>query len=423
MVADVRRTYHEMVTQRYPCMQPIDDPTAAAAATSDTDSDDDLPSSQPSSQSDGKSRSAKVVNRVHNIAFRTLSSIYFAWLKQRHEKEHPPQRIAATPRFSQFSQSGRGRGRGGWGRAAGAAPVTAALDRKPDQSRELRSSDVADLLPALRAELDLRFPGNENRTARTKAYAGVLRTMNQYVQSAEVEWSSITASYFFAKDDPQTNYVKWAKELFAILKTSDRASSIVGKLLQLQSPCATTAISASSSSSTGAAAAAATAATTVRLKAAANGSAAAASIPINAAGTGRDLAVQFSDFIAKSDHYDVLIVDEAQDLNGCDWDLVLRQQVPKLIIGDPHQAIYGFRGAVGIPEPPVFVPTKTLYLRETFRFGAEIATIANSILQLSGERQRLLGSSLPEKVRLRIAHATFWSLAVSAAVLIARFHL
>ncbi len=92
-------------------------------------------------------------------------------------------------------------------------------------------------------------------------------------------------------------------------------------------------------------------------------------------------ALQFSGFISDKE-YDVIMVDEAQDLNACDWDLILRQNCPKIIIGDPHQAIYQFRNAIGIPPPEIFKPTKTLFLRQSFRFGAEIASAAHSILGL-----------------------------------------
>ncbi len=93
--------------------------------------------------------------------------------------------------------------------------------------------------------------------------------------------------------------------------------------------------------------------------------------------------------------YDVIMVDEAQDLNECNFDLMQMQQCPKIIVADAHQAIYQFRNAHGIPA--WFKPTYTMPLRQSFRFGAEIASAAQLVLSLNGERNRILGSPLPTK--------------------------
>ena len=44
--------------------------------------------------------------------------------------------------------------------------------------------------------------------------------------------------------------------------------------------------------------------------------------------------------------YDVLLWDEAQDMNPAMLDVFLKQFKPKLVVGDSHQQIYRFRGAV-----------------------------------------------------------------------------
>lgn len=43
--------------------------------------------------------------------------------------------------------------------------------------------------------------------------------------------------------------------------------------------------------------------------------------------------------------YQVLCVDEAQDLNRCQQEAILRMGVRIVLVGDPNQSIYGFRGA------------------------------------------------------------------------------
>jgi len=84
--------------------------------------------------------------------------------------------------------------------------------------------------------------------------------------------------------------------------------------------------------------------------------------------------------------YDVLLLDEAQDMNPAMLDICLSQKKPKIIVGDTHQQIYAFRGAVDALETVVkdpklqAVPKHTLYLTQSFRFGPEIAFIANSCL-------------------------------------------
>lgn len=48
------------------------------------------------------------------------------------------------------------------------------------------------------------------------------------------------------------------------------------------------------------------------------------------------------------DHYNYVFVDEAQDLNSIQHEILARLMGPKcrlVAVGDPHQAIYGFRGA------------------------------------------------------------------------------
>ena len=77
----------------------------------------------------------------------------------------------------------------------------------------------------------------------------------------------------------------------------------------------------------------------------------------------------------------VLIADEAQDLNDCQLQWLIDQQIPLHFIGDAAQEIYQFRGshnALGkIP-----VNTTTYRLRTTFRFGPEIADVINIIGRL-----------------------------------------
>ncbi|KAM4747278.1 F-box DNA helicase 1 [Rhinophrynus dorsalis] len=78
--------------------------------------------------------------------------------------------------------------------------------------------------------------------------------------------------------------------------------------------------------------------------------------------------------------YDAIFVDEAQDCTPAIMEVVLSQPCGKIFVGDPHQQIYTFRGAVNalfeVPHTHIF------YLTQSFRFGAEIAYVGATILDV-----------------------------------------
>lgn len=76
--------------------------------------------------------------------------------------------------------------------------------------------------------------------------------------------------------------------------------------------------------------------------------------------------------------YDYILFDEAQDASGAMLDIVLRQKAVKVIVGDSHQQIYGWRFAVNSLEKANF---KTLHLTNSFRFAPDIARLATEILE------------------------------------------
>ncbi|XP_013400415.1 F-box DNA helicase 1-like isoform X2 [Lingula anatina] len=93
--------------------------------------------------------------------------------------------------------------------------------------------------------------------------------------------------------------------------------------------------------------------------------------------------------------YDCILIDEAQDLTPAIADLLLRQPQAKILVGDPHQQIYAFRGAVNSMRQ--VENTHTFYLTQSFRFGPEIAYVANCVLEhLKKEKTKtLVGSGVP----------------------------
>ncbi|QBL11230.1 UvrD-helicase domain-containing protein [Campylobacter helveticus] len=81
--------------------------------------------------------------------------------------------------------------------------------------------------------------------------------------------------------------------------------------------------------------------------------------------------------------YDYILVDEAQDINGCVIDIVLNQEAKKVFIGDTYQSIYKFRGAINSLELLAKKPkAHTLYLTQSFRCPSSIAKIANCYLKI-----------------------------------------
>jgi superfamily I DNA/RNA helicase len=75
--------------------------------------------------------------------------------------------------------------------------------------------------------------------------------------------------------------------------------------------------------------------------------------------------------------YDYILFDEGQDASAAMLDLFLKQPATKIIVGDTHQQIYGWRHAVNSLEKTDF---KTYHLSTSFRFGQDIANLATGIL-------------------------------------------
>jgi len=97
------------------------------------------------------------------------------------------------------------------------------------------------------------------------------------------------------------------------------------------------------------------------------------------------------------DNIDGILFDEFQDANPLALDIVSRQTCDKLYVGDRHQAIYAFRGAVNALER--LKTDERLSLTGSFRFGAGIASLASALLQtFAGEDKDVRGLS-PHKTK------------------------
>jgi superfamily I DNA/RNA helicase len=84
----------------------------------------------------------------------------------------------------------------------------------------------------------------------------------------------------------------------------------------------------------------------------------------------------------KMKHYDIVLLDEAQDTN--DVTISIFENIPasqRIIVGDKHQQIYSFRGSTNAMDK-MAKDSKNYYLTNSFRFNQDIANKATNILKL-----------------------------------------
>jgi len=88
-------------------------------------------------------------------------------------------------------------------------------------------------------------------------------------------------------------------------------------------------------------------------------------------------------------NFDYILFDEGQDASPAMLDVFFNQKATKVIVGDNHQQIYGWRFAVNSLEKVDF---KTYHLSTSFRFSQDIANLAMEVLEFKkyiGEHQRI----------------------------------
>lgn len=100
--------------------------------------------------------------------------------------------------------------------------------------------------------------------------------------------------------------------------------------------------------------------------------------------------------------FDQIILDEAQDTNPVIVDVIRKQRSANmLLIGDRHQAIYGFRKANNAMELFCDMGATVLKIPKTWRFGPDIARVANALLfHFKNEDTEIVGAG-PAKPRAR----------------------
>jgi F-box protein, helicase, 18 len=95
--------------------------------------------------------------------------------------------------------------------------------------------------------------------------------------------------------------------------------------------------------------------------------------------------------------YDYILFDEGQDASPAMLDVFLKQAAIKVIVGDVHQQIYGWRHAVNSLQQVDF---PVYYLSHSFRFDDEVALAANKFLSWKNHLQlpptvKLTGAATP----------------------------
>lgn len=125
----------------------------------------------------------------------------------------------------------------------------------------------------------------------------------------------------------------------------------------------------------------------------------------------------------KLSRYTIIIVDEGQDTAPVLSQIIEDQtHATRLLIGDQHQSIFQFRGAINAMETFSALGATVLKMPKTWRFGQDIADKANKLLSLfKGETTAIIGAGpasarRPETKRAVLARTNAGLIAEAAAV-------
>lgn len=88
--------------------------------------------------------------------------------------------------------------------------------------------------------------------------------------------------------------------------------------------------------------------------------------------------------------FEYILLDEAQDTNPAVLAVLQEQDAQIVYVGDRHQQIYEWRGAINAMAG--ITDCEEAYLTQSFRFGPTIAHEASRVLQTLGERRALRGN-------------------------------
>lgn len=113
--------------------------------------------------------------------------------------------------------------------------------------------------------------------------------------------------------------------------------------------------------------------------------------PRHPAGIGHDIYLKLWALAKPTIPADFILFDEAQDADPLMMGILSTQPTQVIYVGDAHQQIYEWRGAVNAMKR---LPLPQTLLTQSFRFGDEIATVANTFLTALQEDVPLRGNPL-----------------------------
>lgn len=100
-------------------------------------------------------------------------------------------------------------------------------------------------------------------------------------------------------------------------------------------------------------------------------------------------------------NYDSILFDESQDSNDVITSIVMMQKIPKIFVGDKHQAIYQFRGSRDALTGFEKSADEVFYLTQTFRYGDNLAKVASDFLKnYKGELKVIKGLDLKTDINI-----------------------
>ncbi|WP_066802610.1 UvrD-helicase domain-containing protein [Moraxella oblonga] len=118
--------------------------------------------------------------------------------------------------------------------------------------------------------------------------------------------------------------------------------------------------------------------------------------PRHPAGIGHDIYLKLWTLSNPIIPADFILFDEAQDADPLMMSALLKQQKQTIYVGDAHQQIYEWRGATNAMKR---LPYPATLLTQSFRFGNEIAKVANVFLKALQETIPLIGNpAIPSQV-------------------------
>ncbi len=96
--------------------------------------------------------------------------------------------------------------------------------------------------------------------------------------------------------------------------------------------------------------------------------------------------------------YDYILFDEGQDASPAMLEVFLNQKAIKVIVGDTHQQIYGWRHAVNSLQ---MVDFDTYKLSNSFRFRKDVADLAKTVLEFKNKFSSIIPVTITGKGRSR----------------------